>query len=175
MSLGLLELLEHAVRMEEDGRAYYLQVAGKTNNGLAKSTFTVLADEEAKHRRYFEEYYQSKQQEKGWPELGEMEAEATHAAKRAENVFTKAAAEQVVAGEDVDLTEAYSHAMDLERKAIEFYQDMIGAAEDKQVKVFLEFVIAQERGHLDILSRTQDLLDNPQAWYFDTEGWVVEG
>jgi rubrerythrin len=175
MSLGLLELLQKAVRMEEDGRAYYLEVAGKTANGLAKSTFSVLADEEAKHRRYFEEYYQAMQQEKGWPDLAEMEAEAASAAKRAENVFTKAAAAGAVSGEDVDLTAAYGHAMDLERKAIEFYQGMVAAADDEQVKGFLGFVIDQERGHLDILSRTQDLLDSPEAWYFDTEGWVVEG
>ncbi len=175
MSLGLLDLLQHAIRMEEDGRSYYLEIAGKTSNGLAKSTFSVLADEEAKHRRYFEAYYEAMQQSKGWPDLGAMKAESADPAKRAETVFSKAAADKALTPDDVNLTVAYNHAMDLEVKTIAFYQDMVKAAEDARVGEFLEFVIGQEREHLDILTHTLDLLDNPEAWYFDREGGIVEG
>jgi rubrerythrin len=175
MSLGLLDLLQHAVKMEEDGRAYYLDVAGRTGNALARQTFQVLAGEEDKHVRYFQEYYDAMGKAEGWPDIAEIMAEAPTAAQRAENVFTQAAKETAVSGDEVNLTEAYNHAMDLERKSITFYQDMIAQAGDDRVAQFLDFVIGQERGHLDILSHTLDMLDNPDAWYFDQEGWIVEG
>ena len=175
MSLGLLELLQHAMRMEDDGRAYYTEIAGKTCNGLAKTTFSVLAEEEAKHRRYFESYYEAMEKAQGWPDLCGMKAESVDAAKRAENVYTKAATAHALSPDDVNLTVAYNHAMDLEVKTIAFYQDMVAAAEDARVEEFLQFVIGQEREHLDILTHTLDLLVNPEAWYFDREGWIVEG
>ena len=49
-----MNVFEHAMKMEEDGRAYYLEHAEKTRNPLLKKLLKELADDELKHYRLFE-------------------------------------------------------------------------------------------------------------------------
>jgi rubrerythrin len=202
MTQTLGELLREAVKLEEDGRKYYLDVARRTQNPLVRRTFEALASDEGKHRSYIEAYYRAQERREGWPSMEEVGVERITAAERARNVFEEAArhADESIT-EETHLEEAYAHAVELERKSIAFYQEMLEAAikgfagegeprascvcrcncsrpsapEPSHLEEFLEFLIGQEREHLKLLSRTQDYIRDPATWFFDEEKWSVEG
>ena len=52
---------------------------------------------------------------------------------------------------------------------------MLAKADDANIVQFLEFLVDQERHHLELLSRTQDFISDPATWFFDEEKWTVEG
>jgi len=176
MGETLLSLLQEALKLEDDGRSYYLDVAQRTRNPLARRTFEVLADEEAKHRSYVEAYYRAQERCAEGPSMAAVGVESITQTDRARNVFEEAArhAHEAVT-EETHLQEAYVHATELERKSIEFYQAMLAKADDANIVQFLEFLVDQERHHLELLSRTQDFISDPATWFFDEEKWTVEG
>lgn len=175
MSVDAQELLHQAVQMEIDGREYYLAVAAGTHNPLARHTFETLAREEDRHRGYFEAYYTAAAAGRGWPAMDEIGIEAPDRVQRAETVFSRAAAQAKGVAPEADLPEAYSHAMEMERRTIEFYQELRDKLEGQAVREFLSFIVDQERQHLELLSRSLDVINEPETWFFDQERWVVEG
>ncbi|MCX7599481.1 MAG: ferritin family protein [Armatimonadetes bacterium] len=175
MGMNAQELLRQAIQMEIDGREYYLGVAQRTNNPLARHTFETLACEEDRHRSYFEAYYAAAAAGKGWPTMDEVGVDLPDRIQRAETVFSTAAKEASVAPAEGNLAEAYQHALEMERRTIEFYQGLQEAMEDRPVREFLKFIVDQERQHLELLSRSLDVINEPEAWFFDQERWVVEG
>jgi len=48
------EIYQFAIRIEENGEAFYRKVAASTPDARLKELFDFLAGEEAKHRRTFE-------------------------------------------------------------------------------------------------------------------------
>ena len=48
-----MNVFEHAMKMEQDGRAFYLEHAGKTSNAALKRVLEELADDELKHYNIF--------------------------------------------------------------------------------------------------------------------------
>jgi len=175
MSINLQELLRQAVQMEIDGREYYSKVAQSTRNPLARHTFETLAREEDRHRSYFEAYYAAAAAGEGLPAMEEVGVEAVNRVARAETVFARASAEVGEVFVEADLPDAYAHAMEMERRTIEFYQGLRDKLEAEAVRQFLDFIVDQERQHLELLSRSLDVVNEPEAWFFDEERWVVEG
>lgn len=175
MSVNAAGLLQQAVQMEIDGREYYLSVAARTHNPLAKHTFETLAREEDRHRSYFEAYYAAAAAGRNWPAMNDIGVEAPDRKRRAETVFSRAAEQGQEGLPEADLPEAYNHAMEMERRTIEFYQGLRDKLEGDSVREFLNFIVDQERQHLELLSRSLDVVNEPEAWFFDEERWVVEG
>ena len=48
------EVLQFAIKIEENGEAFYLRMAKKVGDEGIKNTFNTLAEEEIKHRKIFE-------------------------------------------------------------------------------------------------------------------------
>jgi rubrerythrin len=48
------DVLQFAVRMEEDGGRFYSEAADRSNNSTVKKLFNSLASDEAEHKRIFE-------------------------------------------------------------------------------------------------------------------------
>lgn len=60
------ELLQEAIKLEEDGRRHYLDIARRTKNALARPTLEAVASEEGKHRSHIEAHYKAQQERTGW-------------------------------------------------------------------------------------------------------------
>ena len=171
----LTEIIQKAIQIETDGEEYYRQVALSTKNPLAKHTFETLADQEVEHREIFEAHYRAMEQEKAWPSLSELGAERRQAIADAEGIFTAALADlQGELLEEAGLDEAYATAMQMERDTINFYREQLEAADDDQRELY-EFLIEQERGHLNILATTEEYLNHTEYWHFKEEQWIVTG
>jgi len=170
------EIIQEAIQIEKDGEDYYRQVASRTSNPLARHTFDSLADQEAQHREIFRAHYEAMEQEKGWPSLAELGVEPREAVADAENIFKAALADlEGELAEEPGLDEAYAKAMQMERDTIAFYREQLGAAQDHSQRELYEFLIEQERGHLNLLATTEEYLNDTANWHFKEEQWIVTG
>ncbi len=172
----VLEILQQARQIEKDGEEYYHQAAEQSSHPVAKHTFVSLAEQEKLHAKYFETFYEVMTQERSWPPRGTVELEEFTVCEMARDIFQQARAE-LAAGvpPSADLHELYAEAMEIERKSIAFYHQQAQEVADDSQKEFFEFLVEQEKGHLELLANTQKFLDDPAHWYFDEEHWIVEG
>ena len=53
MKIKKEEILSSCIKLEEEGRKFYLEVAGKTKNPAMKSMFESFAEDELKHIEWF--------------------------------------------------------------------------------------------------------------------------
>ena len=63
----ILQILQLAIRMEQDGKKFYLRASLDTRHQLGKKLLETLAGEEDIHRQQFEKIYETIRQKKAWP------------------------------------------------------------------------------------------------------------
>ena len=81
MGLSSQEIVDAAVRLEEDGRAFYLDAAGKTANELTRRMLESLAADEANHIEWIK-------QNAGAPSSADVENQKLYASLR--GIFAEA-------------------------------------------------------------------------------------
>lgn len=153
-----MDIFDFAIQMEQDGRQYYLDLAGQTAHQGLQTILTTLADDEQKHARMID------QSRTGYCGVSETTVLAT-----ARNVFQQARE----FGEAVDLSgnEAamYRHAMELEQKSISFYLDRADQQDQPELKQLLKGLADEERKHYRLLEGLVDFVTQPDRWLEDAE------
>jgi rubrerythrin len=166
----LIDALRTAITMEKNGYDIYKKAASKTSNKLGKTTLEAIAKKELDHIRAIEEFANHnfdkailtiKPKEKKdyvLPIMKEIESELNAKVSK-----------------DSDLEASYKVAMDLEKKAFNFYKDLKAKAEDPKAKDFFNFLMGEENIHYELLQETLEYLNAPGNWYREQERWVIEG
>ena len=172
----LSQILQDAIKLEQDGEQYYEMAAEKTSNPLARNTFKALAEQEREHARLVEHYYDAVREGGSRPSAASIREQGYSLVTTAQEIFKKARAE-LAGGTPAaeDLHQVYEQTMEMERKSIALYQAGAEQAEDDEQKDFFNYLVEQERGHLQLLAQGQQYLDDPESWYFEQEQWTVEG
>lgn len=173
--MNLEDVLIQALRMEEDGRNFYLEGLGRVENPLSKEVLKRLADEELVHMEKIQEgYNRIKNQEtftfESWGGVRKSSREYF------ENVFTEAKKHmnELVTPKAGEL-ETIKMAMDLESKSHQFYVDKMKTVENREVASFLDFLASEEYRHYNLLFNTHEYLSNPTEWYYREEKPIFEG
>ena len=176
MSDDVLTILQVAIQKEEERQEYYEDAAQRACNPLAQQTFAFLAAEEARHLQAVEAFYEKMQTEKAWPDTSECGEQCKIGAQELDDIF--ASAREGIDGDvtcDTQITEAYKIGMQFERESITFYKDLLAAATDPNAQAFYQALLNAERMHLQLLAKTEEYLNDPAQWFFEEEGWIVEG
>ena len=172
----VLAVLQEALTIEQEGEAFYREAAVTCGSPLAKHTFLYLAEQEAKHAEYFRLVYDALAQQQAWPARDAVDLSLLPVPEAAQGIFARAQTEVETGGPlCVELHEMYEVALEKERHSLALYQQQAAETERADQREFFEFLVAQERGHLELLANTQKFLDDPAHWYFDQEQWIVEG
>lgn len=172
----ICDVMQKAMEMEEDARAFYENAAAEATNPLAEKTFEALAEWEIEHRKLLESVYEEAESTGSCPVLTELEAERVEMVEEAEEIFTTALQQvEDTLSHDPTLEGAYATAMEKEREAIRFYQEQLDATDDENEQMLYEFLLGQERGHLNLLATTEEYLNDTQYWHFREEQWIVTG
>lgn len=171
------EILEDAVKLEEDGIDYYESAAEKAENPLAKHTFTHLAEQEREHQKLLRAYCDVVEETGTCPTPDEMAARKYNLLQEAQEIFQKAREEmEESTWVEENLPELYEGAMEFERKSIQMYQKQAEAAEIEEQRELFEYLVMQERKHLKLLENGQRFIENPEAeWWVEQEQWIVTG
>ncbi len=154
-NFSILEAVEVALMMEEEGLRFYALAERQTGVPEMKKLFSFLRDKEHQHIETFRRLYSDLAAREGDPDaelwLLDTEVSSYFRAFVDAAVFpTRGAAEQAVAALH-GMTEILRFALRLEKDSILFYHEMLAHAPWPEAKTLIEKVIAEERRHVLVI------------------------
>lgn len=159
-----MNIFAFAIKMEQDGKAYYEKLAKKSALPGLQTIFTRLAEDEQKHCEIFEALQRGEKQ---------MAMADSTALELAKNVF---AALPKDAGTDIkDDLESYRYAMQIEAESFRLYEDAASKEKDAGTKALLLKIAAEEHKHFEIVENAYDFINAPNQYLAWREFSNLEG
>lgn len=153
-----MNTLEFAINMEQDGVKYYREQA-KLNQGTdLESVCNLLADEESRHAQIL-----INKKDKNAYELKDYDL-----LSEAKNVFSNLQNIKVERDQHAQ-REFYAIAADMEQKSVELYEEFLREATLPEEKELFQFLIDQEKAHLELLDELVQLVLKNEEWVESAE------
>ena len=167
-----LKALQTAIRMEIDGKEYYLKASRETSNELGRKLLQSLAAEEDMHREKFSEIYETIRKKNAWP-VSDFKPDGGKALR---TIFASAI-EGMGSNSQAPASEldAVKTALDIENKSFDFYSDRAKNASGDTERNFYMTVAAEEREHHIILLDYYEYLKDPAGWFTKKERPSLDG
>ena len=148
-----MNVFDFAIKMEEDGKAFYEKLAKNTPHPGLRTIFARLAEDEQKHSEIFQAL------RSGEKKMAMADSTVLELAK---NVF---AALPKGAGADVkgDL-DSYQYAMKIETESFRLYEDAANKEKDAGVKELLLKIAAEEHKHFQIIENIFAFINAPNQY-----------
>jgi rubrerythrin len=150
------------MKMEEDGRDFYLRHAETTTIPSLKSVLVELAEDELKHYNLF------KAMRDGLP-AEYRDSEQTRILSTVKNVFETLKAQNTDLNLKNDARKLWEEAQDIEKKSESFYREKANEIDDQKQKQILNRIADEEHRHWVALENVIRFLDRPQQWLEDAE------
>ena len=167
-----IEILQLAVRMEEDGKEFYQKASRKSSNKLAKELFHHLADQEDVHRKKFLEIYEALKRGQNWPDV----EPPFEKGKKIKSLFAEASkalgTKFKIAESEL---EAIKAAIDMEIRSYNLYHSRSAESTLPVEKQFYKTLAGEERGHHLALLDSYEYLSDPTGWFTKKEHWSLDG
>lgn len=157
-----MELFDIAIRMEMEGAAFYRDLARKTTSEGFRNIFTMLAEDEDRHKATFEAMKSN----------SDVPASTSDASVRATQIFKQFSKEDFLQ-EEKQLS-VYEEALEIELKSIEFYSEQHESIADVKQKRALAKIIEEERRHYDLIDDIIVMVERPETWVEHAEFGVRE-
>ena len=158
-----MEAFDYAIQMEMDGEAYYRNLAAKHSDRGIVEILTLLADDEARHRKVLEmmKRYTAPHVRK------------TTIVSDVKNIFSQMKDNDEDISIDVSHVELYKKAQDLERKSQKFYLDKAAEVDDTFKKEIFGLLADEEDQHHFILQIMIDAISRPDpaTWLRNSKGF----
>ena len=167
-----IEAVQIAIRMEIDGKEYYLKASQASGNELGKKLLATLAAEEDFHRQKFVQIYDTIRNKQAWPVI----VLPPDRSKKLNTVFA-AASKTVGSKVKILSTElsAIEKAMDMENKTYDFYQSQSQKATYDAERELYRSVAAEEKEHHRLLLNYYEYLKDPAGWFVQQEHPSLDG
>jgi rubrerythrin len=167
------DLLSNAIKMEEEGKKYYLLSAEKTKNILGKKLFEKLAEYEDLHIKKIKEVFDSLNENK---KIGFITSISGDVKELRKNIFSEEIKniDKNVKIDDDDLS-ALKEGMRLEEKSENYYMELAKKTNDFFEKRFYLTLSYEERGHYLLLFDSLEYLTNPELWFLLHEKPTLDG
>ncbi len=167
----MLQALKDAVRMELEGRQFYLEAAKKVQNPGVRQILEYLAESEKYHIEKFNEIYRDLEKDPAW-----TESMAAFNPPRHEPyicVLAMAQADQETGGKD-DL-QALRTGIQMEDCSIDYYTKLARESRNPLARRFFMSVAHEERGHYLTLMDMHNYLTLPEDWFYVKQMSNVDG
>ena len=153
------EMLEFAIRIEENGEYFYKQMAAKIQDNSIKEMFNMLAAEEIKHRKIFENMLSSLY--KYIPSESYLGEYFNYLRSYANDyIFTEDKKPEIVVKKINSAKEALDFAIGIELDSVLYYLEMKNLVSKEQINL-VDNIIEEERKHYLKLSQLKKELLNP--------------
>ena len=148
-----MNIFDFAIKMEQDGKAFYEKLAKNTPQPGLQTIFARLAADEQKHSEIFQAL-----------QRGEKKVAMANstALELAQNVFTTL---PKGAGTDIkgDL-DSYQYAMQIEAESFRLYEDAAKNEKDAGAKELLLKIAAEEHKHFQIIENIFAFINAPNQY-----------
>ena len=157
-----MNVFEYAMKMETDGRQFYLDSAEKVESPALKKILLELANDEAKHYAIFKAMKDGETAEY-------KEAEQTTILKTVKNVFETLREEKKDLSFPDEAKKIWEEAQEVEKKAEEFYREKANEMTSEPQKHILNRIADEEHRHWVTMQNVIQFLDRPNHWLEDAE------
>ncbi|MFW6158786.1 MAG: ferritin-like domain-containing protein [Planctomycetota bacterium] len=167
MTVSREEVARAAIKLEDDGRAFYLDVADKASTELVAKMFRSLADDELDHKRWIEEHV---------PGVDSSAEANKRLYERLRHIFADVPEQtlRTLAGSESDV-HAIHAGRDVEKKSIDAYETWADEADDEEIENLCRLLAGIERFHLQVLDNTLEYFERTPDWFMREEQWNFEG
>ncbi|MFH2035367.1 MAG: ferritin family protein [Candidatus Zixiibacteriota bacterium] len=157
-----MDVFEFAMKMEDDGRQYYLSHAEKTSNPSLKNILLELADDELRHYNIFKSM-------KNNEEAKYDDSQKTTIIGTVKTVFEQLKEKDSDYKFGGDFIDVWKKAVTIEKDAEKFYRKKAGELKDANQKNILNKIADEEHNHWVTLENVVHFLERPQTWLEDAE------
>jgi len=149
-----MNIIECAIRKEEDARGYYEELAAKADVPELKNLFSMLAASEKEHHDALVKV------------KGSIDPQKTSfaALQEAACIFTPLLAKRELMADLKDDPDAYRHAVKREEEDVRFYEELAAKAEDEESRALLLMIADEERKHLSIVENIYSFVESPRTY-----------
>jgi rubrerythrin len=164
--LKVIEILQSALQLEIDGKAFYEEASRQMNDTLGKELFQWLAKQEDNHRRKFQQIYSTIKDNKSWPDMDTKPVDK----KRVETMFSKALA-NLKQGKALPATEVgiIDKALAMEHKTYDIYLERSKAGLSGTEKGFYQSLASEENAHYMYLIDYKEYVADPVNYFTKSE------
>jgi rubrerythrin len=164
--------LEIALKMEEDGKEFYLKASKASWNQMGRKLMEQLAAEEDIHRDVFLTIYKEIKTKNKWPDTKFTPPKDDKLKTIFRKAIENADKDFVALPETID---AAKTAINMENKTIDYYEERRDKAAYKGEQQLYDKLVMQERGHSLVLQDYLEFLTDPVDYYTRTEHLSVDG
>ena len=157
-----MDLFEIAIKLEQDGAAFYLNLAKHAPNEDFASLFKRLAEDEKKHESYF----------RALKEKSPLLSVDSSVMETARDVFKSFDPERFEPEEDQ--IPLYREALAIEQRSIDLYKSQLNELEFEAEKEAIKNIIAEEERHYLVMEELLTLVTRPHRWVENAEFGVRE-
>jgi len=147
-----MNIFDFAIQMEDDGYAYYKELASTAKLPGLKTIFTSLADDELKHAGILRALKLAE---------ASVSMPVSTALDTAQNIFKLLPRGPEGLKNVTDSLAAYQHAMKLEADSCRFYEDSANKEVDAEIKDVLLQLAREEQEHFNILENLYHFVNAP--------------
>jgi rubrerythrin len=165
------EKVAFALKTEGDGNDFYRDATKRTNHKLARAAFEMLAKEELRHVALIEALGKRLEGVGGLiePDSPSLTSLGFSIKSVYQNAIDKG-------GEgDLDPAEAYKKAIELEERISALYFGYAKDCESDEAKHLFGVLYREEQDHLSLLQDMLGYLTNPDEWFIDQDGTMLDG
>lgn len=153
-----MEVLEYAMKMELDGKAFYERNARNTGDTALKKIFLLLAEEEEKHYRLFKSM-----KEGDYDQAAGLLKDSPPKIKEVQNIFNDLSRTKDKTFGDNEQT-TWEKALEIEERAESFYREKANLEKNKQKKSLLDMIADEERNHVHMIDTILTYIKFPDAF-----------
>lgn len=165
------DVLTSAVKLEKDGRDFYLDIASSAANEYAARTFESFAEDEKKHITWIKEMM-----DEGSSFAHSDRQEVSRIYGKLQSIFKTipedrkkelAAAPDDIAQIDI--------AIGKEEESIRAYGEWAEQADDEEIRKLFSILVDFEKNHRKLLNNMKSYLDSAGDWFMSEEQWIFDG
>jgi len=156
-----LEAFVEAVRLEKQGRDYFLDAASKAKNDSTRKIFQQIAEEEIRHIEIVNDIYHRMKESGTWEE---SEIDYTgFKGKKSLFVGIAKSVETTISESDDDV-KALDHAMEIEKRGKAYYEKKAAETDVEFEKKFFQALAVEEEGHYLTFFDAKEFIIDPEGW-----------
>lgn len=153
------DVIEFALQMERDGKAYYERLATQASSSSIREIFQTLAEEEDKHFRVF-----AKIREGLFVEAGRELDAAQERMKTVRNVFVQLTENCAPTSPGPDVRAAWEQALRAEEQSENLYREEAARTNDAARRTLFEKIADEEKSHRSLIDNMISFAVDPQSF-----------
>ncbi len=157
------DAIKEAIRLEINGRKFFMHASDITEHEKGKKMFRFLADEEIKHMKVFGKLFSQILDSEDWKQYIRDEE------LRGESPLIEKLKERMKNEEGKGEVEALRVGMELEKSAIDFFSKASFGADDSMAKKIFREIGEEEKFHFDLLQAQYDSVTHSGFWLGSAE------